>query len=139
MTRVAILLALLPLAAPAGAAVAEAERRGARLRLATAAAAAEVDLARYRLRVLERHGLLTAERRDGGVRAAGYDPGVRARRRAGGGAGRVPVTASLRPATPRTARPRCVARPPRAARNGTAPGAGIAPGRARAVRQRHSG
>src|SRR5947208_756567 len=65
--EVDVLLALLALAAPAGAAVAEAERRGARLRLATAAAAAEVDLARYRLRVLGRHGLLCAEHRAGGV------------------------------------------------------------------------
>jgi len=65
--RIPVLLALLALAAPAGAAVAEAERRGARLRLATAAAAAEVDLARYRLRVLGRHGLLSAEHRAGGV------------------------------------------------------------------------
>ena len=67
MRRIPVLLALLALAAPAGAAVAEAERRGARLRLATAAAAAEVDLARYRLRVLGRHGLLSAEHRAGGV------------------------------------------------------------------------
>src|SRR5437867_342711 len=58
---------LLAPAAPAGAAVAEAARGGARLRLATAAAAAEVDLARYRLRVLGRHGLLCAEHRAGGV------------------------------------------------------------------------
>src|SRR5436309_5995166 len=65
--RIPVLLALLALAAPAGASVAEAKRHGARLRLTTAAAAAEVDLARYRLRVLERHGLLGAERRDGGV------------------------------------------------------------------------
>ena len=67
MRRIPVLLALLALATPAGAAVVEAGRRGTRLRLATAAAVAEVDLARYRLRVLERHRLLSAERRVGGV------------------------------------------------------------------------